>query len=58
MVILLTLILRTSSGVTPDDLAIVKDMKTCQTLAEVLNRVLQDDPDAAVICREVRPSKA
>jgi len=57
-VILLTFLLRGPSGVIPEDLAIVKDMETCKTLAAILNETVKDDPNAAFMCREVRPERA
>jgi hypothetical protein len=58
-IILLTFILRTANGIVPEDLAIVKDMETCRIIAKALNTTepIASDDNAAVICREVEPTK-
>lgn len=59
IVILLTFVLKSASGVTVEDLAIVKDAETCAMIAAVLNQVpaIANDPNAMVICREGRPAE-
>jgi hypothetical protein len=54
-VIILTFLLRTADGVVPEDLALVKDLETCQTIATILNKVVAEDPNAGFICREAKP---
>lgn len=57
LVILLTFLLKTPSGVQVEDLAVVKDMETCKTIAAVLNAQMADDPNAGVVCREAKPAE-
>ena len=57
-IIMLTFLMRTATGVIPEDLAIVKDMETCKALAALINEKAKDDPNASAICRVVRPAKA
>lgn len=52
-IIMLTLVFRTAEGPRPHDLAITRDMPTCEALAEMLNA--DKDPSAVAICRRMRP---
>jgi hypothetical protein len=58
-IILLTFILKSAAGIAVEDLAQVKDAETCAMIAAVLNEVpsIKTDPNAIVVCREVKPPK-
>ena len=58
LLILLSFIVRTPQGAQVEDLAAVKDMETCKTLAAMINEKVKDDPNVGAICRVVRPQKS
>lgn len=55
LIIILSFLIRTQQGVQVEDLAIVKDMETCQTLAALINEKVKDDPNAGAVCRRGKP---